>query len=306
MFEHPAPVALFVYNRIATLTEVVVALQANEHSANTTLYIFSDNAKVPKHQSAVDDVRRYIHTITGFKAIYIIEREMNFGLSQSITTGVSYVLTRHEMVIVLEDDIVTSPVFLNYMNKALREYQTVDAIAAISGYSYPTKQPLPEYFFLNRIECWGWATWADKWKLYNPDSHTLAHNILSAGLVKNFDFDNTFPFYEMLVHNAKGLNDSWAIRWDASVYLANKYVLYPGRSYARNIGMDGGGTNCAPSSSFETVLNRSVGSFADINIEFSTYSWAVYSKFYKSLKKPIWKRSYSGLIRRIKSLLFKK
>ena len=40
-----------------------------------------------------------------------------------------------------------------------------------------------------------------------------------------------------------GKNNSWAIRWYASAFLANKLTLYPGQSLVSNIGGDGSGTN---------------------------------------------------------------
>ena len=179
-----APVALFVFNRLDTLEKVVTGLSQNDLCSSTDLYIFSDNAKYPEQQIFVNAVRRYAKKIDGFKTVSLIERSVNFGLSKSIISGVGYVLERHNSVIVLEDDIITSPAFLDYMNRALVEYKNHPSVACVSGYSYSTEHLLPEYFFLNRIECWGWATWADQWKIFEGDSTLLAKKIKSAETAK--------------------------------------------------------------------------------------------------------------------------
>lgn len=269
---------------------VVSALKGNELSSESDLYIFSDNAKYVSQRESVDKVRGYLKGIKGFKSVNIVERPANFGLSKSITTGIDYVLERHTNIIVLEDDIITSPKFLSYMNQALSKYRNDASVASISGYSYPTDRPLPEHFFLNRIECWGWGTWSDQWTLFNPDGNSLADKIRSAGLVREFNYDNNFPFFKMLCDQALGKNDSWAIRWDASVFLAGRYTLYPGKSYVKNFGMDGEGTNCGVSSSFDTLLNTEIEAMDRVDVSHSSEAWGQYVSFYKGLKKSFWRR----------------
>jgi hypothetical protein len=254
------------------------------------LYIFSDYAKITSQEIEVKKVRTYLKSITGFKTISITEREQNYGLSKSITSGIEYVLSKHNNVIVLEDDLLTSPLFLTYMNTALSKFENVNKVASISAYSYPTKNPLPDFFFLNRAECWGWATWRDQWKEFNYDGKYLAEQIKRQKLIKNFDYNNQFKFYKMLCDQARDLNDSWAIRWDASLYLAKKYTLYPGKSYVQNIGFDGDGVNCGISNNFDVELNKSLINFDEIDICVSKSVWFEYVNFYKSLKKSLWKR----------------
>ncbi|MEN6292732.1 MAG: hypothetical protein ABFD07_12055, partial [Methanobacterium sp.] len=111
-----APIVLFVYNRLWHTRQTVEALQKNELVADSELFIFSD---APKNESAIDnvtDVREYCNTITGFKKITIIERDNNWGLANSIIDGVTKIVNEDGRVIVLEDDLVTSPFFLMYMN----------------------------------------------------------------------------------------------------------------------------------------------------------------------------------------------
>jgi len=51
----------------------------------------------------------------------------------------------------------------------------------------------------------------------------------------------------MIEDQIAGKNESWAVRWHASCFLRDLLILYPGRSLAANIGVDGSGTHCTGS-----------------------------------------------------------
>ena len=157
MINEAAPITLFVYNRIDHTRQCVEALRKNLLANESALIIFSDAAKDVGSQNSVEEVRSYLKTIRGFTKIEIIERTNNFGLAKSIISGVTYVVNKYGRVIVLEDDLVTSPYFLIYMNKALDIYKNDDMVASIHGYIYPVKKALPETFFLRGADCWGWG-----------------------------------------------------------------------------------------------------------------------------------------------------
>ena len=159
-----APIILFVYNRLRHTHITVEALQDNELANKSQLIIYSDGAQKPSDENSVKKVRQYIHSINGFKDIQIIEREKNWGLANSIIKGVTDVLKNENKVIVLEDDIVTSPFFLRFMNQALEVYEDKHKVMHISGYIFPIdKTGLPETFFYRSPSCWGWATWKRAW-----------------------------------------------------------------------------------------------------------------------------------------------
>lgn len=243
-----APIALFVYNRPTHTKSTVTALQKNSRARNSDLYVFSDAAKSSADEHCVNSVREYISNISGFRNVSIYLQSENQGLSQSIIHGINDILGYRDKIIVMEDDIVTSPYFLDYMNDALEYYQNHTKVISISGYTYPVKRSLPETFFLRGADCWGWATWKRGWELFNPDSHFLLKEIDQHNLGFHFDFDGTYNFRRMLQMHTNGLNDSWAIRWYASAFLKNKLTLYPGQSLVHNIGNDGEGTHSHKSS----------------------------------------------------------
>ena len=276
-----APIALFVYNRLPHTKKTLENLQLNNLSDKSDIYIFSDGAKNDHDNLAVKEVRNYLKTINGFKNISIITRDENIGLANSIISGVSEVIEKHGKIIVLEDDLITSPHFLEFMNDGLDFYESIDPIVSIHGYIYPTKQELPDTFFLRGADCWGWATWKRGWKLFNPNGSELLEELQQKRLTKKFDFDGRYPFTKMLEDQISGKNNSWAIRWHASAFLAGKFTLYPGHSLVQNIGIDGSGTHCAAISIFDVILHNDRIKIKKIIIEENKEAKKAVKNFFK-------------------------
>ena len=250
----PAPIVLFVYNRPRHTQQTVEALQKNKLASESELFIYSDDAKNDDARVSVDEVRKYIDNITGFKKITVIKRDKNWGLANSIIDGVTKIVNEYGRIIVLEDDLVTSPYFLKYMNTALDFYKNEKSVISIHGYIYPIEN-LPNSFFIKGADCWGWATWKNKWDMFEPDGQKLLNELKYRNLEKEADFNNSYGFTRMLKQQIKGKNNSWAVRWYMSAFLRDMLTLYPGKSYVQNIGNDDSGTHCSASDIFRVELS---------------------------------------------------
>lgn len=284
-----APVSLFVYNRLDHTHQTIEALQKNILSDETNLFIFSDAPKNKEQADAVYEVRNYIKTIDGFKSVTIVERNSNFGLARSIIDGVTSIVNEYGRVIVLEDDLVTSPYFLKYMNDGLNVYDKNDDVASIHGYVYPIDN-LPETFFIRGADCWGWATWKEKWAIFEPDSAKLISELKYGNLTKSFDYNGAYLFSKMLVDQISGKNNSWAVRWHASAFLKNKYTLYPGKSLVLNIGHDGSGTHCGETNVFSSTLCNKVVRVLSIAVENNQQALLAFEYYLRKQKKGIFRR----------------
>lgn len=159
-----APVVLFCYKRPEVLKQTVETLKRNYLAKDSELFIFSDGPKKDEDVPAVESVRDYLKTISGFKNIVIREAAENKGLANSIVQGVTAIINKHTKAIVLEDDLVTSPNFLDYMNKGLNFFHNNAKIFSITGFSIPMKG-LNEnsIYFTQRANSCGWGTWKDRW-----------------------------------------------------------------------------------------------------------------------------------------------
>ena len=85
----------------------------------------------------------------------------------------------------------------------------------------------------------------------------------------------------MLEGQIKGINDSWAVRWHASAFLAGKLTLYPGRSLVHNIGNDSSGTHCGESADFDANLSGTQINLNNINSESSQDGRQAFEKFFR-------------------------
>jgi hypothetical protein len=281
MNESYAPIALFVFNRLDHTRRTVHALRANEHAAQSDLFVFCDGVRDEKDAPSVASVREFVKGITGFRSRTVIESDGNRGLAASIIGGVTEVLRKNPRVIVIEDDLVTSPFFLRYMNEALDYYEDDERVVSIHGYVYPTLLPLPETFFLRGADCWGWATWRRGWALFNPDGRQLLSRLKANDLTREFDFDGAFQYTSMLQDQISGANNSWAIRWYASAFLENRLTLYPGRSLVVNIGTDASGTHCGATDTFDVRFSPSPIRIGGVPVADSAQGRAAFTEFGK-------------------------
>lgn len=239
-----APVVLFVYARPWHARRTVEALAANADAPETDLVIFSDAARNEKDAPAVREVREWLPSITGFRSVTIHERQENLGLADSIINGVSSVISRYGRVIVVEDDLITSPYFLRYMNDALELYAHDDKVMHVAGYMFPMDTDgLPETVFLRQSSCWGWATWERAWRHFTRDSTSII-NRFSEEDIYRFNLDGTMDYWSQLMANHTGTLRTWAVFWYASVFMRGGLCLHPRECLVHNCGFDGSGENC--------------------------------------------------------------
>lgn len=184
-------------------------------------------------------------SIDGFKTVKIFENKKNKGLAKSITEGITKVLSKYDKVIVLEDDLVTSKNFLDFMNKSLDFFENYSEIKSISGYSVDIGQPLDGFstFSIMRPYSWGWATWKDCWNKNIFDNKIIKEKIEVINL-KDFDKKCGADMSKMLLNSIEGKNDSWYAKWVFNHFTENKYAIYPYLSKIVNIGYGVNATHC--------------------------------------------------------------
>ncbi len=260
-----APIALFVYNRPEHTRRTLKFLKQNLLADESRLFIFSDAAKDQSHFAKVDEVREIIRSVEGFKSIQIMERHTNLGLAESIIDGVNMLTGKYGKVIVFEDDLISSQYTLKYFNDALRRYEDEERVMHIGAYMYPLKnQKLPQSFFYRAASSWGWATWARAWKHFEPDIDKII-NQFDAEKKTRFSIDWTMNFWKQVREFKRGKNNSWAIRWYASVFLNDGLTLNPSASLINNIGHDGTGVHSGTNNIYDVkVSDKPVTEFPDI------------------------------------------
>tara|TARA_R110000764_G_scaffold126511_1_gene214120 strand:- start:6356 stop:7297 length:942 start_codon:yes stop_codon:yes gene_type:complete len=241
-----APVVLFTYNRFEETQQTVEALRRNYLAGQTRLFIFSDGAKDSISEDKVKEVRLYLKTISGFKSVEIFESTCNRGLANSIIYGVSKIIEIYETVIVLEDDLITTPNFLDFMNEGLRIFKDNSQVYAINGYSLNIDvTDCYTHYFHVRAFPWGWATWKNNWNGVNFDKLIIKNQLdKNPEILKDFESFVGADSSEMLISSINSKNNSWYIRWVFDNFLKNKVSVFPISSKIINIGFSEDATHC--------------------------------------------------------------
>ena len=289
-----APIALFVYKRPQHTRKTLESLMANVEFSDSPLYVFCDGAKSEKDIHLVQETRNLIRSY-GLDNAIIMERNENIGLANSIITGVTELCNKYGRVIVVEDDLYFSPHFLKYMNTALDTYERYDKVMHISAYMFPVKGQLPNTFFYRVTSSWGWGTWKRAWDKFEPDEYTLLKGLRSREKRREFDIQGSIKYYRMLVLQAFGVNDSWAIRWYASVFLNNGLCLHPGKSLVNNIGQDDSGTHSDSTNVYNVEVSEGKNFTFTTDISENKKAVALMANFYYSIKKPIYISAYKKI-----------
>jgi glycosyltransferase involved in cell wall biosynthesis len=249
-----SPIALFAYNRPDKLKAAIESLANNELSEVSDLYVFVDGPKSKKDTFLIQDIIGIVKGVNGFKSINLNTSKVNLGLASSIRQGIDFVLSLAPTVVVVEDDLIMAPTFLNYINQGLAKFKDDGRVASIQGYQYPIVPPLQNAVALRGADCWGWATWKNRWQSSIFDAKRLYEQIKLQNLQYEFDLYGAMPYTHMLKDQIDGKIDSWAICWHASMFIQGLVSLYPSESLVINNGHDGKGTHGDKSKMFDTKL----------------------------------------------------
>lgn len=251
-----APIALFVYNRPEHTRRTLNYLQKNLLADESRLFVFSDGPKSEADKIKVEQVRQLVKEASGFKSVKIEERKENLGLANSIIAGVTKLVNEYDKVIVFEDDLLSSPYTLQYFNESLNRYANEEKVMHVGAYMYnlPNKK-LPQTFFYRAATSWGWATWARAWKNFEPDVDKLI-NQFDKQKIHQFSIEGNMNFWKQIEQFKARKNNSWAIRWYASIFLKNGLTLNPSHSLVHNIGHDGSGVHSNNEKTYQVQIAR--------------------------------------------------
>jgi len=247
-----APIGISVYNRLEHFKQCIEALQKNTLADQSELFIYSDAPGRPEDEELVKKVREYVRNIKGFKRICLIERENNYGGTQNFNDAQKDLTKKYGKSIFMEDDIVTAPGFLQFMNDALEFYRDDDRIISISGYSLPLKL-LKNYkkdvYVLPRYNAWGvgilWKHYEKYQKPINKEEYEAIEDKCKILTIGGEDV------LMMIEKEVNGELDAGDVRIMYQQAVQNKYTLYPKKSLVQNIGHDGSGVHCGVSDKFK-------------------------------------------------------
>lgn len=252
-----APIALFTYNRLEETKQTIQALQNNYLAKESELFVFSDGPKNEKVVNKIQAVREYLTNVEGFKKVTIVASEKNKGLAKSIISGVSKVLETFNSVIVVEDDLVTTPNFLDFMNQALEFYKNDSKVFSISGYTLnlpSLKEYEKDIYFGYRASSWGWGIWKDRWQPIDWVVNDYTTFVKNKKRVNDFKRGGS-DMPRMLKNQMIGKIDSWAIRFCYHQFKEDLMTVFPTVSKLESIGFSEEATHTSGTKRFITPID---------------------------------------------------
>jgi hypothetical protein len=244
-----SPIALFAFNRPVHLRRTLEALAANELAAESHITIFCDGPRTEEEKIKTDAVRTIARAAQGFASVKIVERDHNMGCAASIIDGLTEMFTQYERLIVIEDDVVSSPYTLAFLNKGLNFYEQIKNVFSVSAWSIPEKTlHIPkkyehDVYAVPRFNgSGGWASWRDRFQNIDWAISDYAKFKQSPAMRRAFN-EGGDDLSAMLDMQIEGKIDAWDIRADYARFKQRQVGINPVFSYTTNIGMDSG-THC--------------------------------------------------------------
>lgn len=238
----PNPIVIFAFNRPTALKRLCNSLIQNHDIEKHDILIFIDGPRNESDIPLINQVKDIASKITS----YIYTSETNKGLANSIISGVTEVINKYGTAIVLEDDLILNPYFLDYMDRGLELYKDNPKVLSICGYGLKITKPKDyphEVYAARRSSSWGWATWADRWNQVDWSVSTFDELSKSKSMQRGFNRAGS-DMYSMLRGYMEHKNNSWAIRFCYHQFLNNMYSIHPFKSLVDNEGFGEDGTNC--------------------------------------------------------------
>ncbi len=301
------PIILFAYNRPSHTEQVLLALKKNELATQSHLIVYVDGPKAnasPEQIHQIEEVRRVVQQEQWCGSVEYHLAEQNIGCRNSIIQGITEVLNIYEAAIILEDDIVTSPYFLRFMNTCLNYYGNYKSVFSISGMTLPENRfILPAdysydvYVSLRQLNS-GWATWSDRWNLINWELDFVSDFTKDRNktIAYSRGGDDLIP---MLMEQVEGKSDAWDIQFTFNQFKNHAVSILPRKSYITNIGGDGSGTHhLDKNATLKFDLDEAIKEprLLDVIYEDTRIINAFYNAFCAT-KRPLWQKVINRISR---------
>lgn len=282
-------IAVIAYQRPTHLAETLRNLAHNYNIQSSPLYIFIDGPKDSSRQSIA--YKNYLAVQSCAKKFswqgkkYLLASKHNRGLQMGVRYAIDTVLSDHKSILIVEDDIVTSPYFYRFMSQALRKYRTANAVGAICAHCYPFPRkifnPLQPYF-LRHFACWGWGTWRRTWEKIEWDTGMLVQKITNLKARRILDMGMGTAVSGLLAAQNNGYIDTWDVQVGVSLFLNKQMCLYPPQSLTTNIGWRGEGSThvCAPYDTNPPLAYYEMPIPLDLEVEENDQARKAYSKYF--------------------------
>ncbi len=239
MNELNVSVLLLVFNRPSTTEKVFDAIR---RVRPPRLYIAADAPRDahPGERERSAKVREIATAADWPCEVRILFREKHLGCGVAVSGAIDWFFEQENEGIILEDDCLPDPSFFRFSEELLERYREDQAVMMISG-GCPLRVRHAmsySYFFSQRADTWGWASWKRAWEHYDRKISSWPELRNTEWLMRvghrRKDFREFWTDKFDMVHTGKP--DIWDYQWVFSIWLENGLTIVPAKNLVRNIG----------------------------------------------------------------------
>lgn len=243
----PAPVLIYVYNRVANFRRCIEALSKDLLASNTKVYIASDGALTNDIKPVIEEIRHIAYSYSSsFASLTIFARETNIGPDENKKLAHSYLLSKYDHIITLEDDVEVYKNCLTFLNHYLLTLEKDDTVVGVCSYlPYQASNIERSAMLLPYRSPYAFAKWKSKEYLLNDQTEenlsfyrnwsnflsyikARPHNVFVLPLVLRHDFDKAHD-----------------VRVGLTMFRKKLHCVYPPTSLSRNTGFNRFGLNAS-------------------------------------------------------------
>lgn len=252
MNELNTPLVLIIFNRPDKARRL---LEIIEQVKPKSVYIIADGPRsdIKDDEKLCHASREVFNSITWKCDVLKRYADSNLGLRKNISSGLTWVFSKEESAIILEDDCVPTNSFFPFCETLLNKYNNDSRIMAISGNNFQAgkKRSEDSYYFSKYFHCWGWATWKRAWEYYD-DYLSIWEDIKDTEILNSFWQSKNEKKYWTSVYEKLSKNqiNSWAYRWAFSIFVQHGLCIIPNVNLVTNVGFGDDATNTKEQSRF--------------------------------------------------------
>lgn len=236
------PVVVIGYKRPYNIKKIVEIL-LNYQIKNIFIYVngsIDDDDKIANNQTK----EFALEYSKSHKNIFTLIKEKNTGLKYNIPEAIDWVFKNHDRVIVLEDDCIPNKSFFYFCEELLKKYYSNFLIGQISGSNFLNSRNFnyddsKSYMFTKIVNCWGWATWKNRWENVHDIEMSKWPEIKKKKYIENF-FKNKkdIRYFKKIFNQNYPDKILWDRAWFLTNIINNRLTIIPNKNLVKNIGYD--------------------------------------------------------------------
>jgi hypothetical protein len=236
-----APILILAYNRPDKVTNLIESIRP---FAPKTVVVGIDGprAHVQDDAEKVALVHKVAESINWTNDVHVLGRKVNLGLKRAVIDSVDWTIARYGKAIIVEEDVIVGPQFIDFMNLMLEVYKSDERVGHISGYNV-----VPEKFVgsngvrLTRYpESIAWATWARSWENFDESVEWGTTCRLSELRNVTGTYSGALKWRLNFADAKSNRVSTWAYRWINTLWSRRQFAISPNVNLVSYNGYDNG------------------------------------------------------------------